>query len=366
MKKIKWSFLISCLVIISPGTYASEDTGLLNKVITKFKSMSSEGYHITYFGKGGAKNEAKFEGEVRIDWSETEEFNYKNIRILGVYHVKDILGKRDEVANIYLKGNEFWNLDDNANSYTYSPDIKATLQTTFKKSPIFALDALLFLKNNKTNIKVLTLDNGYKLTCSANGEFFTVIADKNDYSIQSISWKNENWKNSEIIAKFRFNGQTNVKDFGKPDVKDYTRKSIPTKGFIAPQWESVYHSGGKVSLDQFKGKVIVMDFWATWCPPCIRAIPSLERLHLSYKDNGVNILGLNYFEKRNPKKIMKKLNATYPTVDAETIGKEYGILNWPTTFVIDKKGVIRDIIVGYHGEKTDIQLDELIQVLINE
>ncbi|WP_299362144.1 TlpA disulfide reductase family protein [Winogradskyella sp.] len=364
---MKFYFFLSCLVVLCPKINANDNLVELNKIITTFKSMSYAGYHINYYGTGEVKNATKFEGDVRIKWSEQADFDYENIRIQGSYHVKDILGKRNESANIYLNGDVFWNVDHTSKVYTYSPDIRSTLRTAFRKSPIFPFTALTFMKKNPSSVKISTDANTIQLTCSTNGKSFRIIANKSDHSIRKITWKKDNWKkNSEITAELHFKHLEAIKDFGKPNVKDYDKKMLPTKGYEAPKWQSVYHSGGPVNLDQFKGEIVVMDFWATWCSPCIRAIPSLQKLHATYGEKGVNILGLNYFEKRNPKKIMKKLKATYPTIQAESIGKDYGILNWPTTFVVDKKGVIREIIVGYHGEKTDKQLNELIQKLITE
>jgi len=122
-----------------------------------------------------------------------------------------------------------------------------------------------------------------------------------------------------------------------------------------------------VSLENFKGMVVLMDFWATWCSPCVRAIPELEKMHQKFSDKGLVIIGLNYHEKRkNPGKFMTKLKATYPIIKAESIGLDYGILNWPTTFIIDKKGIIRDAFFGYHNEETDNRIEQKVTMLLDE
>jgi thiol-disulfide isomerase/thioredoxin len=106
--------------------------------------------------------------------------------------------------------------------------------------------------------------------------------------------------------------------------------------------ESVPESLRKVqSLGALKGKVVFLNFWATWCGPCRVEMPSMEALYLMYKDRGFEILAVNSGE-RNPEvmSFMTNYGLTFPTVlDSDgTVSRSYGIQAIPTTFLIDREG----------------------------
>ncbi|MCL6275459.1 TlpA family protein disulfide reductase [Muricauda sp. 2012CJ35-5] len=362
--KLILTYVIVCISGIS--LYGNNNVEVLGKVVSTYKTNAASGFQTSYFGTGSAKNEGKFDGTVKIQWSPGEDFQYQTIRIVGIHKIKDILGKRDRPVNIFLNEGGYLDINNQTRQYLYSPNIHNALETAFIKSPIFTYNALRFTLEHKSNLVVEHINGNLNLKCAANGESFTIVVNGDNFSVINVSWKREGWKNAEIKANINATIASAGIDFNAPDLADYKRVVIPTKGYLVPNWSSEYHSGGKVDSNQFKGNVVVLDFWATWCPPCIRAIPGLVKLDQKFGDSGLQILGMNYFEKRNPAKTMKRLNATYPTVDAERIGKEFGILNWPTTLVVDKKGVVRDMFIGYHGEETDNRLDTLVKQLLSE
>jgi len=127
-------------------------------------------------------------------------------------------------------------------------------------------------------------------------------------------------------------------------------------GPTAPDFSLKDLSGQTVTLEQYRGKVVLLDFWATWCPPCRMTIPMLIRLQDKYRDDGLVILGisiddpqqitdkdLRYFIKMN------KIN--YPVLRYnQKVMKDYfegERVSIPTMFVVDRNGKIRDMIVGY-------------------
>jgi cytochrome c biogenesis protein CcmG, thiol:disulfide interchange protein DsbE len=124
----------------------------------------------------------------------------------------------------------------------------------------------------------------------------------------------------------------------------------------APDFSLTTLSGQTVTLEQYRGKVVLLDFWATWCPPCRMTIPLLIKLQEKYRDEGLIILGisiddlqqitdkdLRYFKK------MSKIN--YPVLRFnQKVMQDYFAgerLAVPTMFVVDRNGKIRDKIVGY-------------------
>lgn len=107
--------------------------------------------------------------------------------------------------------------------------------------------------------------------------------------------------------------------------------------------------GNEVSLKDFKGKVVLLDLWATWCPPCVETIPKLEKLSKAYEDKNFVVVGLNYDE--NPKKVkgfLKKKGATYHawigTVDQF---EEMDVFGLPTAFLLGRDGQLIKKWIGY-------------------
>ncbi len=130
--------------------------------------------------------------------------------------------------------------------------------------------------------------------------------------------------------------------------------------------------GKKVSLDDLKGKVIIVDFWGTWCPPCLREIPHFVDLHGQYKDKGLEIIGLNYNEEGTPEEVKKtiktfldKNKVPYRCIvgDEKTqeLVPDFG--GYPTTLFIDRAGKVRLKIEGYHEKEV---LEAIVNTLLDE
>lgn len=110
--------------------------------------------------------------------------------------------------------------------------------------------------------------------------------------------------------------------------------------------------GGKVSLADYKGKVIILDFWATWCPPCKAEIPGFVALHKKYGDKFI-MIGAAIDDPNKVKNFVKNNNVDYPVciADQSTANSYGGIRGIPTTFVIDKEGFISRQYVGFRPEE---------------
>jgi thiol-disulfide isomerase/thioredoxin len=125
--------------------------------------------------------------------------------------------------------------------------------------------------------------------------------------------------------------------------------SLPVIG-PAPAWHLKDVDGKDVSSDAFKGKVVVVDFWATWCPPCRAEIPGYVELYKKYGKDGLVIVGLS-MDEAGPKVVkdfMAKFSITYPMLMADdAVVSAFGSMDSiPTTFLIDRSGQIRDKKVG--------------------
>jgi peroxiredoxin len=119
-------------------------------------------------------------------------------------------------------------------------------------------------------------------------------------------------------------------------------------GEKAPAWSLPGLDGKTVNLSDFKGKIVILDFWATWCPPCREEIPSFIQIQKEFSDKGVVVVGIALDEEgaKVVKPFAKKKEINYPLVIGKTSTTEDygGIEGIPTTFIINADGKI----VGKH------------------
>jgi peroxiredoxin len=123
----------------------------------------------------------------------------------------------------------------------------------------------------------------------------------------------------------------------------------PTRiGSNAPDF-TVQDSDHKVTLSQFRGQVVVLNFWASWCPPCIEETPSLVLMQARLKSKGVVVLGVSIDDDASAyHKFLKDYSVNMVTVrdvDRKT-PTLYGTFGWPESYVIDRNGVIRRKFIG--------------------
>ncbi|MGQ9845040.1 MAG: TlpA family protein disulfide reductase [Caldisericia bacterium] len=108
--------------------------------------------------------------------------------------------------------------------------------------------------------------------------------------------------------------------------------------------------GGVIQLSSFKGKVVLLDFWAEWCGPCKIAAPTIISLYKNYKDKGLRVFGVNLDDKKDIEKIIsyvKNENVPYPTLlEGFPVAIKYGVTGIPKFVLIDKDGKIALEIVG--------------------
>jgi peroxiredoxin len=119
----------------------------------------------------------------------------------------------------------------------------------------------------------------------------------------------------------------------------------------APDFNIKDLNGDNLRLSDLKGKVIILDFWATWCPPCRAEIPAFNELYSEYKDQGLEIIGLSLDRDGPPvvKKFAKEYNIKYILAmgNDKIVNSYRGIVGIPTTFIIDRDGNIRGQHVGF-------------------
>ena len=119
---------------------------------------------------------------------------------------------------------------------------------------------------------------------------------------------------------------------------------------VAPAWKLADLDGKPVSLADFKGKVVILDFWATWCAPCRDEIPGFVDLQKKYADKGLVVIGVSLDEEGAAfvQKFVKQHGVTYPVVlGNQEVAAAYGDSDaLPTTFIIDREG---KVVKGHRG-----------------
>ncbi|MCM2264070.1 MAG: TlpA family protein disulfide reductase [Desulfuromonadales bacterium] len=124
----------------------------------------------------------------------------------------------------------------------------------------------------------------------------------------------------------------------------------PAVGQVAPDFTLTGLDGKAYTLAALRGKVVIVNFWATWCPPCRAEMPSMELLHRDLADEGLVMLAVN-IEKDGRQTVPKFLATSthsFPILvdEKEDVQKRYGVYKFPESFVIRKNGVIDDKVIG--------------------
>jgi peroxiredoxin len=121
-------------------------------------------------------------------------------------------------------------------------------------------------------------------------------------------------------------------------------------GQPAPDFTLKAVDGRSISLSSLRGKVVLVNFWATWCPPCREEMPSMEELYKNYAPGGLELLAIN-IEEDGPEflpEFMREHPHSFPVLyDTEgAVRERYGVFQFPETFVVGRDGVIVDKVVG--------------------
>lgn len=128
-------------------------------------------------------------------------------------------------------------------------------------------------------------------------------------------------------------------------------------------------NGNEVSLSDYKGKAILINFWATWCGPCIQEMPAIEKLYNIFKDKGFVVLAVSIDQGGIDivKSFVEKHHLTFPVLldSSHKVWKEYNVTGIPASYLISPKGVVKGFAIGSREWDSDTAM-ELIRNLIQD
>ncbi len=124
---------------------------------------------------------------------------------------------------------------------------------------------------------------------------------------------------------------------------------------------------GKVTLASLKGKVVIVDFWATWCGPCKESFPKLQELYTKYQASGVELVGISEDDENQGIAAFGQAHGSvkFPIGwdSGKSIAGQYKPPTMPTTFVVDKNGIVRFAHVGYHASD-EAEMEKELKTLL--
>lgn len=121
-------------------------------------------------------------------------------------------------------------------------------------------------------------------------------------------------------------------------------------------------------LQKLRGDVIYVDFWASWCPPCVRSFPFMNQLEHEFKDQGLHVIGVNLDEKlTDAETFLEKYPVDFDIAldpDKQCVA-DFGVMAMPTSYLIDRKGIIRHVHQGFRADEAE-KLRLAIEYLLTE
>jgi cytochrome c biogenesis protein CcmG, thiol:disulfide interchange protein DsbE len=149
-------------------------------------------------------------------------------------------------------------------------------------------------------------------------------------------------------------------------IADSFRETVVVAGDSAPDFSITADNGRTITRSNFGGKLLVLNFWATWCPPCIQEMPSLDQFQKNLASSGVVVLGVSVDQ--NPqayRNFLGRSKVSFLTArDPEArISSDYGTFKYPETYIIDQRGKVVEKLIGpmaWTDEKMVAQIRSLL------
>ena len=147
-----------------------------------------------------------------------------------------------------------------------------------------------------------------------------------------------------------------------------TAAGAVTQSDPAPDFTLKSLEGSNLRLEEYRGQVVLINFWATWCGPCRQEMPILDRLHQRYEDTGFAVLGVNVEGAAGPaQNLVDQTGVSFPVLidEGQKVSEAYHLEAMPSTYVVDRDGNVRYVHRGYKPGDEDKYV-EVVKALIRE
>jgi peroxiredoxin len=143
----------------------------------------------------------------------------------------------------------------------------------------------------------------------------------------------------------------------------------PREGFLAPDFTLDLLDGGQVTLSDLRGKGVVINLWASWCPPCRAEMPAIQRVFESSQDRGLVVVAVNTTfqdSERAAQAFVQEFGLTFPVALDRTgvVSRSYQLRALPSTFFVDREGIIRKVIIG--GPMGEATIQTTVEEILEE
>jgi peroxiredoxin len=139
---------------------------------------------------------------------------------------------------------------------------------------------------------------------------------------------------------------------------------MPAPEFTLPDLEGKLHG-----LADFRGRVVVLNFWATWCPPCIDEMPSLQRLHQALADRGIAVVAVSVDERfSDVPAFVQRFDLTFSVLydEGKKVSRKYQTFKYPETYILDREGRLKSKVVGPRDWAAPTVIRDIVDLLKDE
>jgi thiol-disulfide isomerase/thioredoxin len=294
--------------------------------------------------------------------SEANGFRYRVVKRVGQWEIEAVSqGLCSEIYEI-----------DSKTTYTFDTarglPVQATVKSEQKSLLKTRLEGMLRLKSVK--------DHGAAWAAQASAEAKRYFAARRVVMKAYQDGKSESMKRAADELK-AVQAQAKSELFQKhfEDSLKYLEREIKdrehggsTTAFLGKSvnWKTTDLDGKNVTLADFKGKILVLDYWYRGCFWCVRSMPQLNELAEHYKGKPVALLGMNIDEdEADARFVIRKMDLKYATLKAGSTRKDYGVAAFPTILILNDKGAVCDFHIGYAPDLKEILINK-IDKLLNE
>jgi peroxiredoxin len=145
------------------------------------------------------------------------------------------------------------------------------------------------------------------------------------------------------------------------------RIPAPQRGFLAPDFELKTPAGASIALSDVRGEAVLVNLWATWCPPCRAEMQSIEKVYQEYKDRGFTVIAVNMTYQDDPSAVMPFVTdqgLTFPILldEGGDMANAYELRSLPSSYFIRRDGVIHEVVIG--GPMSEALLRTRIEAIL--